>query len=297
MSEITPKDIAFVINPNSGKRRANKILKEVRRVCPECMSIITSSVEQLDSLMQTELKDYKVLIVSGGDGTVNYAANLLAGRKDMSLAIFPTGSGNGFAREFGFKNNIKELFEDVLKHLVIKSDLISINGELCANVSGLGFDAHVAHIFDLGNTRGLFSYIKYIITSIFSFKSFFAKIDHADGLEQGKYMLVTIANTRQFGNNAIIAPEAKPNDEKIDLVLVKNIPIIRYFKFAYRMMTGKLKPNKYIEFIQTESDVKIQTDFKKLHIDGEPKSHDGDVKIGLSDKKLNIIKTRHTDLV
>ncbi len=293
---IRIKDIAFIINPNSGKRKANKILATVKKYYPACFTVITQSAEEMDNFIKKYSTQYKVIVVSGGDGTVNRAAKLLAGKMDVCLAIYPTGSGNGFARELGFKYDLIKLFQDILSGNTIKIDLISVNGDICANVSGIGFDAHIAHMFDRESTRGLITYVKNILQSVFLFKSFYAEIAYNEKKIAGDFMLISFANTRQFGNNAIIAPEAKPNDDNVNMVLVKKMPSVLYPTFAFKMMTGKLKQNKYIRFIKTDANINVKTTFKQLHIDGEPKTYENGLNIKLSNDKLMLIKTRYNNI-
>ncbi len=296
MSKFSPTDIVFIINPNSGSKNTRQISFRIKQLKPDCDVFITNSMMEFDHLMESKLSEYSVFVVAGGDGTVNQAARFFAKKRKGILAIYPTGSGNGFARELGFKKKLDELFEDIERGDIIHTDLLSVNGDICTNVAGVGFDAHIAHAFQDGKTRGLFSYIIHILNSVLTFKRFEAKIVYNSRKINGKYTLISIANTAQYGNNARIAPQAKPNDKLIDAALVKHIPFWKLPGFVFRLMTSRLKPNKQIEFIQTNSDIKIITNYPKLHIDGDPKPCDGTLNISLYDWKLKLIKTRYNKL-
>ncbi len=85
-----------------------------------------------------------VVVVLGGDGTLNEAANGLAGT-DTAMAALPGGSTNVFARTIGLPNDPIEATGDLLEALARRSiervGLGSVNGRYFLFHVGLGFDA------------------------------------------------------------------------------------------------------------------------------------------------------------
>ena len=288
-SMFTPNETVFIINPNSGRRTAASIIQRAQKLQPGMTCLVTRSAEDFKLFIKQNINRYKVFIISGGDGTVNEAAKYLAGHSEKYLVIYPTGSGNGFAREMGFKRNLKSLFKTVYKGSVRTIDLLEINGDLCVNVAGLGFDSHIAHKFDESPGRGFINYFRLVINSVFSFKAFDAEIITENENHHDRFKIISVANTRQFGNNAIIAPNAKPDDNHFEIVLVKNLSIIQYPVFTFRLMTGLLKENKYVKFLKSNSEIIIKSEFKKIHIDGDPSTFNNYLKISLSEKKIKIL--------
>lgn len=293
MHPIKNQDILFILNPHSGKKQVNKIVETINSEYSGISAVVTNNLEELEKLFVTKIDKYKVFIVVGGDGTVNEATKYLENRNDKILGIYPLGSGNGFARELGFKKSLQSLIEDAKKGEFVKVDLISINEENCINAAGLGFDSFVAHDFQTRNNRGLKSYILSVLKSILKFKPFNATIHFGKERIQDKFLMITIANTRQFGNNALIAPQAKPNDGKMDLVLVKPFPVYIYPVFIIRMFLGKLKESKYISSIPLEEDIEIKSAFKKYHIDGDPKIFIDNLSVKMLENKVHVLRTKH----
>jgi diacylglycerol kinase family enzyme len=167
-----------------------------------------------------------VFVAVGGDGTVHTVASELVGT-DKILGVFPLGSGNGFAKEFGFKMNIRSLLSDIEKAESVDIDVIEINDNLCLNVAGIGLDSFVAHSFNNLKLRGFLPYVWLTLKTFLRLRPFHVKIKiGGEEVISEKLFVLTIANTRQFGNNAFIAPEAKPNDGMIDIVLIKPFPKI-----------------------------------------------------------------------
>ncbi len=293
MKPIKNKDLLFIVNPHSGKKKVTKIVETLHADYPDISTIVTKNLEELENVFLTQLEKYTTIIVVGGDGTVNEATKYLQNKKDKFLGVLPLGSGNGFARELGFKNSLASLIEDAKKGEFIEVDVLSINGENCVNAAGLGFDSFVAHNFQNRNRRGLKSYIYSVLKSVFSFKPFSATIYVGGEKIHDKFQMITIANTRQFGNNAIIAPLANPTDGKFDLVLVQPFAFYKYPVFVVQMFLGTLKSSRFLQFISTDKNVKIESRFKAFHIDGDPKIFTENLSIKIGENKVRIIKTKN----
>lgn len=88
----------------------------------------------------------EVVVVLGGDGTLNEAANGLAG-SDCALAALPGGSTNVFARTIGLPNDPIEatgqLLDALARRSVRRIGLGSVNGRYFLFHTGVGFDAAV----------------------------------------------------------------------------------------------------------------------------------------------------------
>jgi diacylglycerol kinase family enzyme len=93
------------------------------------------------ALSQTDL-----VVVLGGDGTLNEAANGLVGT-DCALATLPGGSTNVFARTLGLPNDPVEATAVILDALerdaIRRVDVGSVNGRSFLFHTGVGFDAAV----------------------------------------------------------------------------------------------------------------------------------------------------------
>jgi len=89
----------------------------------------------------------EVVVALGGDGTLNEAANGLAGSR-CALAVLPGGSTNVFARSIGFVNDPIEATGQLLTALsrpgsIRPIGLASLNGRYFLCNAGVGFDAAV----------------------------------------------------------------------------------------------------------------------------------------------------------
>ncbi|MFH0841609.1 MAG: diacylglycerol kinase family protein [Bacteroidota bacterium] len=288
------KKSLFILNPSAGVMPVNMIIsKELQRRKDELSYFKSLSIDESGSHIKQSFDKYDVFVAAGGDGTVRSVASELVG-SDKILGVLPMGSGNGFAREMGFRTNIRSLLKDIRKAESHDIDVIQMNDLLCLNVAGVGFDSFVAHSFNKLKIRGLWSYVRAIIINFFRFSPVHIELE-IPGEEKisADLFILTIANTRQFGNNAFIAPDARPNDGIIDIVLVRPFPKIMLPVFVYRLMRGTLKTSKYVRYIKTDKPFTIRTDETRFHIDGEPFLLSGDIRVSIKEKNLKVLKTKH----
>ena len=282
----------FIVNPDSGVIPVNYVMSlglDLRK--DELTAVKSLSKEETVKLIADNWEKHDFYIASGGDGTVHTVATQLV-NSDKILGVLPLGSGNGFAREFGFKLNVNSLMSDVRKAETMSIDIIEVNNKMCLNVAGIGLDSFVAHSFNNLRLRGIIPYIWLSLKTFVQLRPFHVKIS-SEGKElvNEELFVVTIANTRQFGNNAFIAPEARPNDGIIDLVLIKPFPKILGPSFVIRLFTKRINRSKYVNHIRTEKEIVIETHENRMHIDGEPVNSDGKVHVRIKREVLKVLKT------
>lgn len=289
--EINNKAL-FILNPNSGVPPLNFIVsKDLNRRKDKLTCLKSLNVDHTEILIEENLKNYNIFIAAGGDGTVHSVASKLVGTKKI-LGVLPLGSGNGFAKEFGFKLNLRTLLSDIKRADSIDIDVIEINNKLCLNVAGIGLDSFVAHSFNKQKLRGFLPYILLTLKAFLQLRPFHVTIK-CDGevIVSEKLFVLTIANTRQFGNNAFIAPDARPNDGMFDLVLIKPFPKILGSVFIFKLFTKNLKESKYVKHIRTDKEIIIMTEETRFHIDGEPLKISGEVVVKIKSEALKVLRT------
>lgn len=288
----------FILNPASGVPPVNFIVsKDLERRKNELSFCKSLNKEETTSVIKNNIDNYGVFIAAGGDGTVHTVASELVGT-DKILGVFPLGSGNGFAKEFGFNMNIRSLLTDIKRAESIDIDVIEINDNLCLNVAGIGLDSFVAHSFNNLKLRGFLPYVWLTFKTFLRLRPFHVSIKiGGEEVISEKLFVLTIANTRQFGNNAFIAPEAKPNDGMIDIVLIKPFPKIFGSIFILRLFTKRINKSKYVRHIQTDKEIIIETSETRFHIDGEPVEISGSVVVKIKREVLKVLRTSHSSFV
>lgn len=286
----------FILNPTAGVQPVNFIISLELDRRKNLSYVKSKSINDTKSLLENNFDKYDVFVAAGGDGTVHSVATNLIGSKKI-LGVLPMGSGNGFAKEFGFWPLIKPLIEDIERGESLEIDVIEINDKLCLNVAGIGLDSFVAHSFAKLKLRGFFPYVWLTLKTFLQLRPVYITI-HIDGekvISENLFVL-TIANTRQFGNYAFIAPEAIPNDGKLDIVLIKPFPKILGLLFIVRLFTKRITRSKYVKHIQTDKEILIQTEETRFHIDGEPVKISGEVVVKIKREALKVLRTKRNKM-
>src|SRR5262249_12514262 len=136
-----------------------------------------------------------LVVAWGGDGTVNEVASALA-FGETPLAVVPSGSGNGLARELGVPLDARQAFVAALSGRNRCIDAGELDGRLFFNVAGVGLDAQVARRFaDLGRERrGFIRYAQLTLHEVFAYKPAEYTITTDGGTHRERVLMIAIAN-------------------------------------------------------------------------------------------------------
>ncbi|MDD4224779.1 MAG: diacylglycerol kinase family protein [Mariniphaga sp.] len=214
-------------------------------------------------------KGFQLVVAFGGDGTVNEVAQGLLGTPAV-LGIIPAGSGNGFARELGISMNLIASAHTLIDGTVKNTDVCLFNNKPFLCTCGIGFDARVADQMNKSTSRGFFRYIQLTAKESLTFKPFGVRLLLDDRYFEEKIFMVTFANISQFGNHAIIAPQAKIDDGLIDVIVIKPFRKIWLPILAILLFTRYFPRLPIVEYIQVRKAEILQTDADSFHLDGEP---------------------------
>src|SRR5204862_8238966 len=86
-------------------------------------------------------KNCFAVVAVGGDGSVQEIARATPGTNTL-LGIIPKGSGNGFARHLHIPMNVTAAIGVINRSNFTTVDTRKVNGRVCVNVFGIGFDGH-----------------------------------------------------------------------------------------------------------------------------------------------------------
>jgi len=266
--------VFFIINKYSGRgfrpELEGLIVSQCDALNLECTIEFTQDRGHATELAKNaSAAGFNKVYAVGGDGTVNEVAQGLV-RTSTKMGIIPKGSGNGLARHLGIPMSVKKSLDILASEKTIRMDTIFVNNKLSVNVSGIGFDGHVAGLFGKNGKRGLLGYVKLVTREFFGFKEF-AIAAYADGkVLQRNAFILAIANSSQFGNNATISPLASVCDQLMDVCFIKKVPLSQSIGFAQKMFTRKIDTSAFVEIIKAKELSITFPDQMPYHIDGEP---------------------------
>jgi len=279
--------IRFIINPISGIGKQKGIEDVIKRYLVFSYDIVyTKKCGDATILSKKAIKDKKDIVIAvGGDGTVSECSKALIG-SNVAIGVIPCGSGNGFAYHIGMKKDIKKAILQLNISTLKTIDSCTANDERFVNVSGIGFDSHIANLFANNKKRGLFNYLKLIIKEL-SYQPEYYKIEYNNTKKEVKAYLIAFANTSQYGNDFEISPFAKLDDGLIDFVIVKVFSKWKIPFFLLKVAKGKVHLSKNVEIIKSK-EMSIESKNRLVHLDGEPKELKSPIIVKVKPRTLKI---------
>lgn len=291
------KKVFFIINKYSGTgyqpEVEGKIITHCGKHNMECTIEFTQGRGHATELAKQAIRDkFELVLAMGGDGTVNEVAQGLV-HSNVTMAIMPNGSGNGLARHLGIPLKFPAMLELLNSTQHIAMDTMLVNNHLSVNVSGIGFDGHVAGLFGKNGKRGLIGYSKLVIQEFFKFKEFSTTLI-LDGQSINRdAFIIALANSSQFGNNAKVSPFASVCDQRIDVCFIKKVPLTQALSFARKMFTGSINKSSFVEIIQAQEILIHYPRPMPFHIDGESMDSANDFSIKIQPGSLKMLVPAH----
>ena len=283
--------MAFIINPASGNRKKERIIKMIEKFCIEKgvdgRIFITEGPGHAGDLAASVSEKFDIVVAVGGDGTVNETARGLTGL-ETPLGIIPAGSGNGLARHLGIPVNLEKALNNLLEGYIIGIDVWQAGNNPFVMICGLGFDAMIAGKVTGMQQRGLQAYIRLVLTGFLNFQPREIEVEWEGGSYSGKPFMVNFANASQFGNNMKIAPGASITDGLLDFGIIEKLPAMRTAEFVLRMLNGTMFNFPFYRRVQAKAFL-VKTQYPGMNIDGEFKSTDAVFKIEKRKEKLNVV--------
>ncbi|HCX20350.1 MAG: diacylglycerol kinase [Flammeovirgaceae bacterium] len=264
--------ILFIVNPISGGKKSRFKQEQVEKHLDlnRFSYKIYETKEAGDGYkkVKNKIDKYDGFIAVGGDGTVNEVFTAIVNSTKW-FSVIPNGSGNGLARTLKIPMDVPGAIKHLNKASVEKIDYALINGEPFINVAGVGFDAKIANKFKKSTERGFKTYAEITLNELKKMRSHKVKIAFDKEQITKRVLLVSFANSSQFGNNAHIAPNAKLNDGQLRVVTFKpfhwaSLPYLAWLMFNRSIDKSKLHQEYVIKKATITSKKKIH-----LHIDGE----------------------------
>ena len=222
-----------------------------------------------------------LLIVAGGDGTINDAVNGLgkAGFPEgVTLGILPAGTGNDLAATLCIPDDPDEA-EDVIRQGRVRTlDVARVRSQgieerFFINVAtgGLGAEISDANEGELKKRWGKLSYLRasFEVAKDFDVKELDLYLD--DELHRVRAVNVVVGNCRFAGGGWLAAPRANPEDGLLDVVIIEKLGLADLLQLAPASMARADYVGKEGVFSARAREIRVETQPPGLEftVDGE----------------------------
>lgn len=304
----------FIINPASGSGRGLAIWKtiqdELNRLSVDYRAYLLSRPGEAKQLASgfAEKKNPCTVVAVGGDGTINDVISGLGTFSHITFACIPTGSGNDFVRGLGLIKDPVSALHAILNPTEIRKINVGttrilqedkISEYSYAVSSGIGFDAAVCDSVQhstLKKALNLFhaGKVVYLISALYllmTMKRGSLKVTLEDGTETDyeKAYFAAVMNLPYEGGGFYFCPDALPDDDCIDLIIVNRISRLRALSLLPQALFGKHVGKGGITIVRCRQ-AKLEYSIPScVHTDGEVVGYYKEVNFSLKNEKLAVI--------
>jgi YegS/Rv2252/BmrU family lipid kinase len=262
------------LDPNVAGQRVAMIRDELqRRKLDATIQLTERSGHGRQLAAAAAAANIDLVIVWGGDGTVNEVGSGLAGSR-TALGLIPAGSGNGLAGALGIPRAPQAALATILDGRTSAVDVGMLGDRPFFNVAGIGFDAHIARLFNQ-RTRGQRGQLPYIVLGIregfrYAGQRYSIMMDDDSQPIVQHALLIAFANGREYGMGMQIAPGAKLDDGLLEACIVEDRHVLARFRDARHLASGTVDRAPRI-ILRPVTRAVVETDGDiEFHVDGEP---------------------------
>lgn len=285
------KKILLIINPISGgsekddlKKKIEKSLSKRDHKLKVFETTGTSDKEKIETILDGE--KYQLMLVAGGDGTIQLAAKAVADR-DIAVGLIPAGSANGLASNLNIPDDLEDQIEIALGNKFIMMDILSINDHYSLHIADLGINAALIENYENSSIRGKWGYmLQTIPTLIESNLPYGFSLDLNGEKIEKEGVMVAIANAKQFATGAVINPDGKMDDGLFEVLIFKSLDVVGILKTLNE--NSKRDP----EFVESFTTTKVTISCDKnvpFQVDGEFIGHVKKVSADVLPAKLKLM--------
>lgn len=300
----------FIVNPNARSGLGKKVWNELENILKEKKvpyEVFFTKYQTQATAITSEITsdgEEHTIVALGGDGTVNEIVNGIQNFEKTTFGYIPIGSSNDFARGLKLPTDPKEALRNILSCPHIQEMNV---GESCYKnkkrrfsvSSGIGFDAAICHeavVSPIKRTLnklklGKLTYVFIAIHSLFATKPCTATVTFDNEKEktfQGTYF-VTAMNVKYEGGGVKFCPNAKIDDNKLDVIVISNMPKLKALCLIPLALFGLHTRFKGV-YIHRCRKVNVQIENPSpVHVDGEPIFLQRNITFRCMKEKLHVI--------
>ncbi|MBS9339198.1 diacylglycerol kinase family lipid kinase [Fructobacillus sp. M2-14] len=300
------KRARIIYNPSSGREMVKRDMLSILNVYEEAgyeTSTFATTPEPLSAQHEAERAakaGFDLIVAAGGDGTINEVVNGIAPlEKRPMMAIIPAGTTNDYARALKVsRDDPLEAAKVILKKQTIKMDIGKIqatNDEGAAphyymNIAALGTLSELTYAVPSA-MKSLYGYLAYLVKGaelLTRLKPVKAKVTFDDGEYDGDISMIFLALTNSVAGFESLVPDAKLDDGKFTLLIVKKANMWQIAQLVSQVLQGgnHIKNPKLIYKKTSRVEIEpLDDDPIKVNLDGE---YGGDAPMVFDNLKQHI---------
>lgn len=268
-----PTKALLLINPHSRNGSDTDIQEGVELLRNAGTDLVVKTIDDSTTaaaLIESLHKDIQLVIIGGGDGTINSALPALY-RHKLPFAILPLGTANDLARSLGIPPDIDAAFNIIYENNYRKINLGIVNDRFFLNAAHIGLGVKVTKELtpDLKKKWGVFSYLKAVFSAFKNNKKFQVSIKKANEHYQMKSIQLAVGSGRYYGGGNIIDEDSEIDDGLLRLYSLYPLTFWQLLTCAPLLRFGKHRQTRNT-FTLSGEEIEVATfPSLEIHADGE----------------------------
>jgi diacylglycerol kinase (ATP) len=273
------KKVKIIYNPSSGRQTTERRLDRLCKLLLNDGYTINKFITQkkndaMNETIKTCKEEWDLIIVSGGDGTVNeVATGIVKGEKKIPVAILSSGTVNDFANYMKIPQNILSFFEMIKREDIIDVDLGMVNDDYFVNVaaggilSNVGYQVPVESKMVLGRMAYYLEGLREL--TLQNLESIKLNIESDEYTKNEEILLFIISNSSSIGGFKKLAPKADVLDGLLDIVIIKKSGVQDLANIFFNIFSGEHINHPNVIYFKSKN-IKLSTEkVIPIDIDGE----------------------------
>jgi diacylglycerol kinase (ATP) len=276
MASAKRKKFLLLSNPHS-RRGASIVVPAVEALKAAGIDVTPLQTEKASDIATAIIERAKGahgVIVAGGDGTMNAAAEALV-KTGLPLGLLPSGTANDLARTLAIPEDPRKAAAIIASGHTRRIDLGSANGHYFFNVATIGLAADLAGKLTK-QSKKRFGRLSYAIAAFKVLKEarpFTAEIINKGDVTRVKTLQIGIGNGRFYGGGMAVESSALINDGHLDLY---SLEMDEVWKLALLLRKFRLGQHGLWEEVRTQRCTEFEVKTRRpqpVNLDGELKTH------------------------
>jgi len=201
-----------------GEDTISEAVNELQALGFDLLEKSTEKPQQLPEIICKYQHQVDLVIVGGGDGTLNAVAEGLV-ETQLPLGILPLGTANDLARTLSIPQSIPEACQIIAGGNTERIDLGCVNNKHFFNVASIGLSVQITRQLTKETKRkwGVLAYAAAAVQAFRKARPFRAEIRINGDSIPVKTLQIAVGNGRFYGGGMVVAEDATINDQKLDL--------------------------------------------------------------------------------
>jgi diacylglycerol kinase (ATP) len=210
-----------------------------------------------------------VIVVNGGDGTINEAVNGIAGTA-AALAVLRGGTANVWAGEIGMHRDPVKAMRQIVYGDRRRIDVGRADGRCFLLMAGIGFDAEIIPRVSgrLKRLIGPFAYIVAGVIQVFRATTWQARVRTDDVASDMALHWMLVSNTRSYGGITDIMFRAEADDGVFDVGVMHRGGPWHMVVDGIRVLLKRHERSPNVDYVKTRT-LEIETPGLPVQLDGE----------------------------